>query len=522
MSNLRTLVVIVLGCTLLLSCTQKKTITLESLLDEMVSTEAFCKYPDPYYTCNQASSHDRRTVSKDSLFWYGNNDGYNGGNFIRVDTIQGRIEKVMLDHQGPGVITRMWITSLDKKPKIRFYFDGAIEPQFIIPAYDLTQMDIPQVGDGLVFPHTSWNAEAVGGSTSYFPIPYATSCLITVELPEEVEQNPRYYQINYRSYEKGARVETFSTEQLTQLQDKIKMTNTRLINPPVPEFEQISIWERAKLFPCDTAIVHLPEGQRLINQMRFQIDLADSLDFGSVMRNLILKLSFDQTETARLPLGDFAAGGIGSYPLDSWLIENSGKGFIDVRWPMPYKKQARLQLINRSDHTPVVLINVMSLEQKWEKKNMYFHASWRQEQHVLLSNCGEEVNRPDCRSFVMADIEGKGVFRGDVLSLFNYSQSWYGEGDEHIWVDGESYPSHLGTGTEDYYNSSWAPVVVFNTPFGGAVRADSINSRGVNTWLRTRHLDGIPFQSSLLFEFELLSWFRGYADYESTLFWYEK
>ncbi len=78
MSNLRTLVVIVLGCTLLLSCTQKKTITLESLLDEMVSTEAFCKYPDPYYTCNQASSHDRRTVSKDSLFWYGNNDGYNG------------------------------------------------------------------------------------------------------------------------------------------------------------------------------------------------------------------------------------------------------------------------------------------------------------------------------------------------------------------------------------------------------------------------------------------------------------
>ena len=197
---------------ILFSCQKQEPITLESLLNEMVSMEEMARFPDPFYTCHQASSYDRRTVSPDSLNWFGNNDGYNGGNFDRIDTINGRIEKVMLDHQGPGVITRMWITSLDQRPVIRFYFDGANEAGFTIPAYDLTQIGIAGAGRGLAMPHTSYSKGTVGGSTSYFPVPYAKSCKITVEIPAEINKNPRYYQINYRSYEKGTQVETFSIE----------------------------------------------------------------------------------------------------------------------------------------------------------------------------------------------------------------------------------------------------------------------------------------------------------------------
>jgi hypothetical protein len=153
---------------------------------------------------------------------------------------------------------------------------------------------------------------------------------------------------------------------------------------------------------------------------------------------------------------------------------------------------------------------------------MYFHARWKQENGIHLFHCAEDISNPDRYNFNMVTLEGKGVFYGDVLSLVNYSESWYGEGDEHIWVDNDTFPSHFGTGTEDYYNSSWAPVRVFHTPFGGAARADSTNSRGHNTWYRTRNLDGIPFQEKLLFDFELLSWFVGEADYSSTVYWYEK
>ena len=85
-----------------------------------------------------------------------------------------------------------------------------------------------------------------------------------------------------------------------------------------------------------------------------------------------------------------------------------------------------------------------------------------------------------------------------------------------IWVDDDVFPSHFGTGTEDYYNSSWAPVVIFQTPFGGAPRADQASSHGYNTFFRTRNLDGIPFSSLLRFDIELLSWVRGTVDYATT------
>ena len=32
---------------------------------------------------------------------------------------------------------------------------------------------------------------------------------------------------------------------------------------------------------------------------------------------------------------------------------------------------------------------------------------------------------------------------------------WYGEGDDMIFIDGEEKASLLGTGTEDFFNTSW-------------------------------------------------------------------
>ena len=191
----RSFLLLLIGFGLLInSCQNKKAITLENLLDEMVSMEEMSKFPDPYYICHQASSYDRGAVSPDSANWFRNRDGYDGGNFYRIDTIDGRIEKVMLDHTGPGVITRIWITSLDQKPIIRFYFDGSEEAQFVVPAYDMTQLGVAGAGRGILLPHTSYSVNAVGGSTSYFPIPYARGCKITVEIPIDIENNPRYYQ----------------------------------------------------------------------------------------------------------------------------------------------------------------------------------------------------------------------------------------------------------------------------------------------------------------------------------------
>ena len=65
-----------------------------------------------------------------------------------MDTVDGRVERVMFDEKGPGAITRIWITTVDKRGTWRFYFDGESTPGWIIPAYDLMRFGVPGlVGD---------------------------------------------------------------------------------------------------------------------------------------------------------------------------------------------------------------------------------------------------------------------------------------------------------------------------------------------------------------------------------------
>ena len=152
--------------------------------------------------------------------------------------------------------------------------------------------------------------------------------------------------------------------------------------------------------------------------------------------------------------------------VDSWFLSADGQGKVVSRWLMPYKTEGRLLLRNISAHTADVSMEVGTAPLPWGGRSLYFHASWRQQTGLPV------YERPDddanCREWNFATLTGRGIYKGDVLTLYNHSRAWYGEGDEKIWVDDDVFPSHFGTGTEDYYNSSWAPVVIFQTPFGGA------------------------------------------------------
>lgn len=117
-------------------------------------------------------------------------------------------------------------------------------------------------------------------------------------------------------------------------------------------------------------------------------------------------------------------------------------------------------------------------------------------------------------------IEGHGVFMGETFAVYNHMHVWYGEGDQKLWVDGAKFPVEYGTGTEDYYNTSWAPVVLYQTPFANAPRADNADSFGYNTFTRTRNLDAVPFNKSFRFSLETLGWKDGFADFAATTYWY--
>ena len=78
----------------------------------------------------------------------------------------------------------------------------------------------------------------------------------------------------------------------------------------------------------------------------------------------------------------------------------------------------------------------------------------------------------------------------------------------------------MGTGLEDYYNTSKTPVVIYQTPFANAPRADNESSFGHNTFTRTRNLDGIPFKTWFKYDFEMHKWDGGFIDAAATVYWY--
>ncbi|HNT86527.1 MAG TPA: DUF2961 domain-containing protein, partial [Candidatus Hydrogenedentes bacterium] len=49
-----------------------------------------------------------------------------------------------------------------------------------------------------------------------------------------------------------------------------------------------------------------------------------------------------------------------------------------------------------------------------------------------------------------------GHYIGCNMSITNFQNTWWGEGDDMIWVDGYHWPPDLhGTGSEDYFNHAW-------------------------------------------------------------------
>ena len=494
----------------LAGCTSgSKQLTIEDFLDEMVSLEKMCEWSEVEYQQMQTSSHDRRSDNAQSNEdWFANNDGFG---FIRTDIIDGREEKVIFEENYPGVITRIWITTHSPRSTVRFYFDGHKSPDWIIPAYDLHRFGLAALDRGLLNTHTSYEQGVKGGSTLFLPIPYGKSCKITLEEPKGWNGVPRYFQANFRRYPQGTQIESFSVEVAKRASEKIAET-AKILTTPL-DIKGKTTKSGATLESGESLSIALPKGEKVIKSIK--VGCTEEERWGDATRRLIVRIVFDGVETVCVPLSDFVGAGLGTPEVESLLLNSDGKQSVSSAWLMPYRKEAVLTIENIAEESASVAVEVVTDRYKWNSRSLYFHSSWRSEFGLPVTN-----EHKDCYDWRFATIKGRGVYRGDMLTLFNHSKAWYGEGDEKIYVDGESFPSHFGTGTEDYYNSSWAPVVPFHTPFGGAPRADLASSKGYNTWFRTRSLDAIPFKESFVFDLEMISWSPGEVDYSATAWWY--
>jgi hypothetical protein len=497
-------------------------VTITSLLREMTDFETPARWPKIAYTLKQASSYDRRSVSPGKPGWFANGD-FN--QFIRSEQNNGRIEHVMMDVDGPGVIVRFWLTTLLKKGVMRFYLDKEKNPSITIPAYDLMQWEF-KLGRALLNPHTSYTPDGKGGNTLYLPIPYQQHCKITWEnVDSSTIDKPHYYQINYRTYPANTRVKTFDIKDLSAAKTLIDKTEKELWQPQdLKHGMQTTITKQ--VVAGGVTEMELPSGPAAIRLLTIKLSVDDSAKYENAWRTTILKIEFEGKQTVYCPLGDFAGSGYGAKPVKSWYRELTSSGTLKTRWVMPYKQEAKISIINKADYAIDIDVNVIVSKWKWDASCLYFHAINKEEKHVKDKKWDYDVTkvaREDTAAPVewnLVSVKGKGIYMGNTLAVYNHMQSWYGEGDAKLYVDGEHFPSEFGTGLEDYYNTSWAPVVLYQTPFANAPRADQESSFGHNTFTRTRNLDAVPFASSFKYDLEMLSWHGGVVDISATTYWY--
>ena len=77
-----------------------------------------------------------------------------------------------------------------------------------------------------------------------------------------------------------------------------------------------------------------------------------------------------------------------------------------------------------------------------------FHAKWHRDA-FLPRESERAIDWPFLKT------EGAGRFVGLMLHVWNPRGAWWGEGDEKFFVDGEKFPSTIGTGSEDYFGYAW-------------------------------------------------------------------
>jgi len=492
---------------LCLSCVQIATaaeVSLPTLLDEMIDRAVLARFPEPAYTCAQFSSYNREAKSPDEPGWFANGDW---SHFVREEVNNGRTEWVMMDAEGPGAIVRWWITGRKFKGTIRIYLDDAKEPQIEMRADRLVG------GDGLVGEPLS--AERAGGRNLYLPIPYAKRCKVTFDrnFYETKDREDRlFYQINYRTYPPGTTVETFSLAGLEAANERIAAVEKTLLDPEASAPEASGVFDRVvRIEPGRAAEIKIDK-PGAIGELSVRLAAKDPVQ---ALRSTVLIVEFDGKQTVWCPVGDFFGSGVGVNPYKDWYRRVDQDGTMTCRWIMPFEKECNLSLKNLGSQVVEGAVSVTTRDWTWDDRSMYFHANWRSQRDIETAKRGGKAFD---WSYLTAN--GKGVFVGDTLALVNRSETWWGEGDEKIFVDGEAFPSHFGTGTEDYYGYAWGMPTFFDSPFHAQPRAEGPKNRGRVTNTRVRVLDAIPFSKSFHFDMEVWHIAKTTVDYAATTYWY--
>jgi hypothetical protein len=486
----------------------KKTVTTGTLFEEMIDLVNLTYFPAPSYRTVQYSSFDRRSNLPGGPGWFANSDGFgeepipNFEKVLKEPDEEGIGEYLIADVKGPGAIVRLWSAAISGK--IQLFIDRLSTPLYEGPAIDFFHRiydSFPEANnlDGELLQKTLYQRDA-----TYAPIPFAKRMRM-VWIGDL--QTIHFYQVGVRLYERGTKVISFSPEDLVTYNELIKNV-IQVLSDPDNSLEPISkesgIPFRSTLNPSKQIEILTLKDTRAIETFTIRIR-ASNMD--KALRQTLLNITFDDHPWGQIqaPVGDFFGAAPGVNPYQSLPFSVQPDGTMICRYVMPFQKSCTLRIENHGDQSVRIEGSVRLMDYAWdENRSMHFRARWRVNHNMIASN--EAVQD---LPFLIA--HGQGLYVGTTSYLLNPNNvphpygSWWGEGDEKIFIDNDTVPSTFGTGSEDYYNYSWSSPDIFYFPYCGQPRNDGPGNRGFVTNFRWHILDPLPFQKTIRFFMELKS-----------------
>ncbi len=191
-------------------------------------------------------------------------------------------------------------------------------------------------------------------------------------------------------------------------------------------------------------------------------------------RECLLKVTYDDAPfpSVLVPLGDFFCLGHSMVNSFQSALFTASTNFpyqfnkpsaLNCYVPMPFAKRVVVELVNESDREQLqyFYVDYETLE-NFPADTAYFHAEFHRANPFRGWGAEIRPNTPPAdavnqerqaweNNYVILETKGRGHYIGCNLSVTNFTNDWWGEGDDMIWVDGYKWPPDLhGTGSEDY------------------------------------------------------------------------
>jgi hypothetical protein len=253
------------------------------------------------------------------------------------------------------------------------------------------------------------------------------------------------------------------------------------------------------------------------------------------LKEIVLRMYWDGSTrpSVEAPVGDFFGLNLGQYVVyQSAFLNCSPIRALNCYFAMPFRRSARITATNEGTQAVGAFYSNIDyqLVPALPERSLYFHAQYRQAapNRAVRFPAGDKELNPDGRqNYVYLETRGSGQLMGVTLGVLQNRENWMGEGDDMIFVDDETKPLIVGTGSEDYFCGAWNfggrdGAIPFAHLYNGAPLISSPERPGGRYCLYRWHADNpVTFRKYLKHTME-----HGHANnrgdcFYSVAYWYQ-